>query len=262
MQSMRMLLLWAVGICLACTRPNSTYVPDGMVEVPAGTFVMGTAEPGPSSPAHEQKVDRFYLDQTEVTVGAYRACVATGACSRPMGGDPCNWTEDMEAGKDNLPVNCVTWHQAVDYCGWKRRRLPTEIEWEYAARGTRGSKYPWGDDEPDTDKHSETKLCWKTMPHRTCPVGSYSATLLGKPEMGGLYDMAGNVYEWTASIFCPYPLDPKDPTCGMDSDKSPRVERGGSYGDGDPVFVRPVRRNYDVPTSRPDPVGFRCAATP
>jgi formylglycine-generating enzyme required for sulfatase activity len=121
-----------------------------MVTVPAGALWMGCAATDSLCAARERPprmvhLDAFHIDKAEVTVKAYRACVSAGACTPPTSRARCNW--DQPSRRDH-PINCVTWHQADAYCQWASKRLPTEAQWEKAARGTDGRIYPWGDDPP------------------------------------------------------------------------------------------------------------------
>lgn len=162
------------------------------------------------------------------------------------------------------PQNCVTWEQADAYCRWAGKRLPSEEEWEYAARGTDGRAYPWGADAP-TSAHLDacgqecaTNASLLGMPwvalhdgrdgwDTTAPTRSFEA---GKSPFG-VYDLAGNVSEWTASPYCPYP----GANCGGET----RTVRGSSWADGDPHRIRAVARQKASPRARSTEIGFRCA---
>jgi formylglycine-generating enzyme required for sulfatase activity len=238
--------------------PDAGTCPEGMVPIPEGTFSMGDA-----GAQHKVKLSAFCMDKTEVTVAAYRQCVneKRGAtqCTAPDTTTWCNWnTKDH----DQHPVNCVDWNQADTYCRWFERRLPTEAEWEYAARGAQGRKYPWGDTPPSN------QLCWdgegrnlgKGKRYVTCAVGSYPA---GATPLG-LVDMAGNVWEWVADWDGPYPPDtnppPEDPK-GPDKStpENRRVVRGGGWRGNDASWVRAAFRNWFDVSLRFNSVGFRCA---
>ena len=202
-----------------------------MVSIPAGTFMMGSvgdlAEAFPQEhPQHGVSVAAFHMDRTEVTVRAYEGRGAAGDCNAG------------HSGRANDPINCVDWEQATAYCAWVGKRLPTEEEWEYAARGTDGRTYPWGNDEP------RAQVCFER--DNTCAVGRFPA---GDSPFG-LHDMAGNVVEWTSSLW------------SEDYDKERtgpgRVIRGGGYCH-DAVEVRAAFRANDPPRDRDSYVGFRCA---
>ena len=184
----------------------------------------GARAPDPSS---------FELDVTEVTVDAYRSCVDAGTCGAPAPGENCNWGL---ADRGNHPVNCVDWHQAAAYCRWTHKRLPTEEEWEVAARGVEGREFPWGNEPPNR------QLCWApTSGGHTCPVGSFPAG--NNPE--GVKDLAGNVWEWTSSTYAP--------------SNSSRVTRGASWDNGHASYVlASYRGRYPVEYHDAN-LGFRCA---
>ena len=167
---------------------------------PAGTFWMGSLDGDGDSDEHPQRrvtLAAFCMQKTEVTVTAYVACVSADACSVASSHPLCN---AASADRGDHPINCVDWNQATAYCKWSGGRLPTEEEWEYAARGTDGRVYPWGNDAPGS------QLCWMrwmgsdAASPGTCSVGSF---LRGDSPFG-LHDMAGNVWEWTSSPYCPY----------------------------------------------------------
>lgn len=238
---------------------------DNMAQVKAGEFQMGDANGGQDYMPHTQTLAAFWLDQTEVTVADYAKCVAVGACTPADGPENSSqYCNAGVAGKEQHPINCLDFYQASAYCAWQCKRLPTEVEWEYAARGTPASIYPWGNEPPNTMSKPQTDLCWK-MSNGTCPVKNYpkSSTLLGAVAGGGLYDMAGNVSEWTTSYHnCKYPLDQKKPadllTCGIITDKSSRVVRSAAWNCPIPSCVRGAYRYGDGPSYRFHDVGFRC----
>lgn len=240
-----------------------------MVKIPGGTLLV---ESGGAS--HEVVVDAFEIDQTEVTVSAYRVCVQAGACEARRKVDwvgltaekkdlyslPCNWGKP---GRDMHPMNCVDWHDATKFCAWAGKRLPTEHEWELAAHGTTGRKYPWGDDTPGRalanacgqESVKWAKANWKKdwVPMfedddgwpTTSPVGSYPK---GASPFG-LLDMAGNVWEWTSSYYEPDAADRE----------AYRVHRGGSWNNEDPEHLCSAFRNRLDPSFRNCNLGFRCA---
>jgi formylglycine-generating enzyme required for sulfatase activity len=213
--------------------------PAGMVRLPGGTFLMGSKDGrSDEKPVHSVTVAAFEMDRTEVTVAAYQACVRAGRCSPADTGGGCN---AGVAAKGNHPINCVDFDQAEAFCRWAGKRLPTEEEWEYAAQGTDGRKYPWGNAEPDA------QLCWRlTSGAGTCPVGTYPA---GNSPFG-LSDMLGNVWEWTASNY--------SDTYEADRDRAHRVLRGGSWGD-DSYVLRATSRFRGTPSYRFIHFGLRCA---
>lgn len=222
-------------------------VPSEMVLVNGGSHVMGSDDGAADErPAHRVTLKSFLLDKTPVTVAAYRRCLG---CTTPGTGKLCNWTSAAGAREDH-PVNCTSWHQATAYCASLGKRLPTEEEWEYAARGEMDSTYAWGSEAPISPRKGKSQLCWD-LADGTCPVGAFSATLVGQPAQPGASDLAGNVWEWMATIYCSYGAPPK---CSEF-----HVLRGGAWNRTDPFDVRAARRNATVSDGQPTDVGFRCA---
>ena len=212
-----------------------------LVTIPAGSFLYGcNGEAGRECPSSEVTGQRtelgaFQIDRTEVRVSEYRHCVDEGACAVPAVASGCNWNAP---GRGEHPVNCVDWDQAKAYCEWIGKRLPTEQEWEKAARGTDGRTYPWGDDGPSCDVAvmSGAPSCGGG----TAPVASRDR---GRSPYG-LFDMAGNVFEWTGSLYA--------------SGGEARVLRGGSWKN-DAIAIRSSHREGALPNLRDASVGFRCA---
>jgi len=231
---------WTVGRgCVPNVVATNGSCPSGMASIPRGTFQMGSNNgEADEKPVHAVTVGAFCMDVTEVTVDAYAACVRSGACNTSsLTGVHCNWGE---SGKGNHPINCVDWNQATAYCRWARKRLPTEEEWEHAARGADGRRYPWGNEAP------ANQLCWNRS-DGTCQVGGYTS---GDSPFG-LHDMAGNVWEWTSSGY--------SEDYGRNRVNAARVHRGGSWFNINTSYVRAaVRDRYD-PSFRSDALGFRCA---
>ncbi|MFO0756439.1 MAG: SUMF1/EgtB/PvdO family nonheme iron enzyme [Byssovorax sp.] len=251
--------------------------PAGMAEIPAASFQMGSTLGGTEQPLHEVSVAAFCMDGTEVTVAAYAACAQKGACTAAASdvGGPGTTPWDKQHGAEHCnankpdrqkhPINCVEYAQAEAYCKAMGGRLPTEEEWEYAARGTDGRPYPWGDVPPAAFLlnacGTECVELWERAGKSrgplyeeddgwegTAPVGSYPA---GASPFG-LLDMAGNLWEWTASP--PTPQDPKPP-----SGAEARILRGGSWTINSPNGVRAAARGFHELPSRNAGIGFRCA---
>ena len=244
------------------TRP-----PDGtvMVYVPSGEFQMGS-ENGDSfeQPVHTVALDGFWIDQTEVTNDQYRDCVEAGECDAPL---TCDWGGPTYANgsKADHPVVCVDWPDAEAYCEWAGGRLPTEAEWEYAARGPDANIYPWGadfncargnfDDETEIDDYVVPGGAGCDGYNETAPVGSFPQ---GTSWCGAL-DMAGNVWEWAwdwydEEYYATSPLrDPQGPSSG-----TIRIVRGGSWDVG-PNFPRGALRVGGSPDDSGNDLGFRCA---
>jgi len=218
--------------------------------VASGSFWMGCNEAvdtlceSNESPYHEVTLSGYYMDRTEVTQGEYKKCVDAGECDTPS----CDWDP---TGTPNRPVVCVTWSQAGEYCVWAGKRLPTEAEWEKAARGTDGRKYPWG---------NETATCDYAVMYG-CPGDAMD--VCSKSPSGdspyGLCDMAGNVWEWVSDwydsgYYANSPAsNPTGPVSGSD-----RVVRGGSFVNLGGVFLRASDRFAVYPSAGHDYLGFRC----
>ncbi len=206
---------------------------------------------------HTVTLDDLYIDQYEVTNARYAECVDAGMCDSPGGSD---YAISLYA---DHPVVYVSWHDATAYCEWRGARLPTEAEWEKAARGgLEGMNYPWGDEFDGQQANFCDSNCgydWKETDFddgytQNAPTGSYA------PNGFGLYDMAGNVWEWVSSQYRGYPYDATDGREELESDSS-RVLRGGSwYHVGN--YLR-VADRFDVdPSFRYHFIGFRCARSP
>ncbi len=241
---------------------------DGMVMmyVPAGTFTMGWDEGKPNEqPEHKVYLDAFWIDQTEVTVGEYHKCVDAGVCSHPQQAVHVqrDSSETRRSYYDNenyynYPAIFVNPIQAGIYCEWAGRRLPTEAEWEKAARGTDGRLYPWGNEEPNSGL-----VNYNSDVGDTTEVGSYP---LGASPYGAL-DMAGNVWEWVSDWYNAdyYSDSPKKNPTGPETGEF-YIERGGSFKMSEHP-VRSTYRHYYIPPLVGDPRvshsydGFRCAAS-
>jgi len=221
-----------------------------MVEVPGGPFIMGSDQLDPKqSPAHQVELPTFYIDQFEVTNNAFSKFVAaTGYVTEgEKSGAKKTWLNFYDPSRENNPVVKVSYTDAQAFCQWIGKRLPTEEEWEKAARGTDEREYPWGD-LWDTTK-ANVKL---TGLRGTAAVGSFS----GGASPYGAEDMAGNVVEWTSSPFVAYPgstyLDPQ-------YTEEARITRGGGWFD-DQNGVRTTARNAAFPVTANDDLGFRCVS--
>jgi formylglycine-generating enzyme required for sulfatase activity len=220
----------------------ATEPPRGMVIIAAGSFDMGSRTSPDESPVHRVRVGAFEMDVTEVTAQDFSACVAAGACDAIWQAPACN---AGRAERATHPINCVSWFQADAFCRWRNKRLPSEEEWEYAARGAQASKYPWGDAGPDG------RVCWRRGMDQlgTCRVRSYPNGV----SPFGVFDMAGNVWEWTASGSSKNYSRPRG--------NAERVMRGGGWGDVDPDYISATSRGHAAPDNRSYTHGFRCART-
>lgn len=275
------LLTYLIASTLAFTASALASDDVPMVDVPGGAVTIGSAKGLPDeTPVFEAQVTTFHLDRSPVTVARFRAFVESTdhvTDAERLGGavmtfgtgqwrivEGATWRTPYGPGagdaQDDHPVTQVSWRDADAYCAWTGKRLPTEVEWEHAARAGHGGKpvYAFGDrllHEGDYLANVWTGIFpvlntaadgYKT----TSPVGAYGTTPLG------LTDMAGNVWEWTASWYRPYPLGDDDTAA------TERVQRGGSYL-CDPNFCHGFRvsaRGHATPDSSHMHVGFRCAA--
>lgn len=221
-----------IWIVLALSVGQTSAQSESMVLVPAGEFQMGSKAAEDETP-HTVQLSAFAIDRFEVTQEQFE---------KVMGNNPSDFQ-----GK-NLPVEQVTWYEARDYCKAVGKRLPTEAEWEKAARAGTDTRYFWGD-EIDGDY----AWYWGNSQRTSHPVGSR------KPNAFGLHDMSGNVWEWVADYYEDdyYTTSPGENPGGPFTSKY-RVIRGGSWRDlAD--FLRTTRRNYDLPSGRFNHIGFRCA---
>ena len=234
---------------LAFVKPSKC--PGGMLLVPGGTF--NQAESTLGGP---KTIAPFCMDATEVTVAAFATCSASGGCTPAWNTcvyPPWSATQVAEcatmcnAGKAdrlNHPINCVDYAQASAYCAAVGKRLPEQDEWEWAARGgSKGTLYPWGDAEPDT------QVCWSGGPtgarHTTCAVGSFPTG--DNPQ--GIHDLAGDLQEWTKTR---WPLGTEEL----------RITKGGTWAATYSTPLRVDNLNADPPRNRHNALGFRCVKDP
>jgi formylglycine-generating enzyme required for sulfatase activity len=233
-----------------------------MAQIPAGCFDMGDSSDGCSfddrCPVHNVCISAFEMDVHEVTNAQYAECVAAGGCTEPS--SAISFTRTSYYGNPayaDFPVIYVDWYQANAYCTWAGKRLPTEAEWEYAARGgLSGNRYPWGDAISGTDaNYSDSGDPWD---NDTSPVEYYA------PNGYGLYDVAGNVWEWTNDWYSSSYYhscvtngivnDPTGPATG-----TYRVLRGGSWRHNTPTYLQVAARYADEPDGGYDGLGLRCS---
>ena len=223
----------------------------GMIEIPAGTFVMGSATGAvDEGPEHTVQLGTYWIDKYEVSTVQYQACVNAGTCGPTGTTAGCN---SVANERSDHPINCINWAQADTYCLWAQKRLPTEAEWERAAKGDVRRPFPWGHEAPSRDL-----LNFNNNVGSTTRVGSYP---LGISPFG-LHDISGKVQEWTGDFYAAnYYTDsptsnPQGPTEGV-----LRVVRGASWKLGIPqeVLTTTVRFAF-IPSTRDPSLGFRCAA--
>lgn len=223
-----------------------------MVRIAETRFTMGTNDARARPAERPERVvtaGPFWIDRTEVTVGAYRACVSRGACARPAKtSTACTY----DLGDPELPVSCVGWSAALAFCVAHGKRLPREAEWELAARGTSPAAYPWGGGYTGCGhaitlvKEGTQKSCGKTGPLR---VGSRPA---GASPFG-LLDMSGNLEEWTLDWFGDLANGERTPAAGAS-----HVLRGGGWLSA-PSEARVTSRSWGSVVEAGPNVGFRCA---
>lgn len=216
-----------------------------MALVPVGCFMMGSNDGSEDEkPVHQQCFNQpFWIDRTEVTRAQYQQCVDAGQCESPP-------ASEYSTAPDQ-PINRVTWLQARTYCEWRSARLPTEREWEYAARGPDNLIYPWG------NEFAADNVVYNT---------SGSSFVGSKPDgvsWVGAQDMSGNLWEWVSTIYdqdrFKYPYNPDDGREEIsDSIDILRVTRGGSWESSD-EFLPASNRSLSGPTTRTNYYGFRCA---
>jgi formylglycine-generating enzyme required for sulfatase activity len=222
------------------TEPTRPIPPAGMTYVPGGSFLMGSDEGDTiSRPPHFETVGPFFMDTTEVTNAQYAEFIkATGQVP------PRSWREGVyPEAEANFPVTGVTWYEAAEYAAWKGKRLPTEAEWEFAARGTDGRIYPWGDEwDASLANAGDTARGLR-------PVGQ------GGVSPFGIYDMAGNAWEWTASDARSYPGGKEFPWSRMRL----KIIRGGSWQSNERSATTYFRGFYGAAGEREyNGTSFRC----
>jgi formylglycine-generating enzyme required for sulfatase activity len=243
-----------IGLGSTITRPADGGV---MVYVPAGEFTMGSnLGTIREVPVHTVFLDAYWIDQVEVTNALYESCVQAGACQPPN--NLSSQTQPAYFGNSQFaeyPVVYVTWNDAQAYCTWAGARLPTEAEWEKAARGTDERTYPWGNDLPNCSLANTWLSNGSACVGDTNRVGSYPA---GAGPYGAL-DLAGNVLEWVADLYgeAYYASSPATNPAGPDTGEG-RGVRGGSWVTDDAV-ARSTHRISFAPDYRLNYLGFRCA---
>src|SRR5688572_14740512 len=254
-------LSWALLAMLSIGLPVCA---QEMVSIPGGAFIMGTDDgPADERPAHQVVLPPYSIDRFPVTNARYAEFLNATGTHNPRGerlfdfDDPDarihrageKWSADK--GYDNHPVVEASWAGARDYCAWRGKRLPTEAEWEKAARGTDARRYPWGGSMPDPKRAQ-----YAARYNETAPVDSFTAG--ASPY--GVQDLSGNAWEWVSSAYRPYPYDAKDgredPAAGP-----VRGTRGGGH-DSPAEEITTTQRGRNLsrnPASGHHNIGFRCA---
>jgi len=274
---------------VASTGAHALACPEGMVLIPHGEFFMGSDDDADNEkPAHHVDLSAYCIDIYEVTTARYLGCSDSGKCKRAFKTNEWPGITDHEhevfdplcsardpASLGEHPIVCVDWEMASTFCGsLPGGRLPTEAEWEFAARGPDGRKYPWGDEPPGPNflnacgsecvawgKEAKVPMTamykgddgWPT----TAQVGAFPR---GKSRFG-LFDVAGNVWEWVADWLGPYGKNAEHDPTGAATGKA-KILRGGAWNGGADSWVRPTTRFQNPPENRNYGIGFRCAATP
>lgn len=233
-----------------------------MIVIPEGEFVMGSNDGGSNErPEHKVWLPAYAIDQYEVTIGLYNKFLDAAKHSPPP-----TWDDEAVTSAGNRPVVGLSWHDAEAYCKWAGKRLPTEAEWEKAARGTDGRRYPWGHMQPFVDIANYNRGVWVsdaiTLASVTSGLEGMSVrhgTKEGGKSPYGLFHMAGNASEWVADWYDReyYPKSPdRNPKGPAEGDK--RVIRGGSWADV-PSGIRTTARISAEPDFQDRTVGVRCA---
>ena len=256
------------------TAPSELMDRAAMVKIPGGAFDSGAQEAEPDEyPPHKVTVHDFYIDKTEIAAGDYARCVQARVCRAPAPDDDDDGDKDKS---DRVPVVGVSWFDAVKYCEWVDKRLPTEAEWEFAARAPKLGKFPW---EGRFDPNRANTAGASDGYERLAPVGSFPTGASGY----GLLDMSGNAAEWVNDWYLAVEYNElcglgqakigpdgkalpqgdckttKDPT-GPQTPTGTKVVRGGSWTSNGDYLVRATSRTSLDPNISNDSVGFRCAA--
>ncbi len=237
-----------------------------MVLIPEGEFIMGASERHgrigievgvDAMPEQRIYLKSFYIDKYEVTVAQYGRFIIDTGHTEPSLWGPI-YAKDYPPVRDNDPISNVSWYDADSYCRWAGKRLPTEEEWEKAARGTDGRRFPWGNEWEKEIANTEEYVRAHQKPgehkytYTVAKVGSFK----GDVSPYGIYDMGGNVMEWTSSWYKPYPgSELKRPTFG----ETLKVARGGAWMVPAVIFSFAFNRYFNPPDKGGPHFGIRCA---
>jgi formylglycine-generating enzyme required for sulfatase activity len=231
------------------TNPNDEVE---LIYIAAGKFTMGHKGSYDTLPEHPMNLPAFFIDQYEVTNKRYKRFIDATNYKVPWSQDPAvaayiwDWQKRMyPQGKGDDPVVLVNWEDAKTFCAWAGKSLPTEAQWEKAARGTNGKFYPWGNTwEEKKANTSESGL------KQTAPVGSFK----DDASEYGVNDLAGNISEWVEDWFAPYP---ENPMTNYEERNKYKILRGGSWDYGHSI-ANGYHRQYALPQSQMTAIGFRC----
>jgi formylglycine-generating enzyme required for sulfatase activity len=233
-----------------------------VVLIPAGEFIMGYDKGGYDTlPVRKITLPAFYIDKYEVTNKRYKRFIDATGYKVPWSHDPdaasekpylWNWQKRMYPdGKGDDPVVLVSWEDAKTFCAWAGKRIPTEAEWEKAARGPNGNLYPWGNEWANGKANTS-----ESGRKQTAPIGAFKEDVIkwGKDAKDEVYDLAGNVSEWVEDYFGPYP---GNPLTRYEERNKYRVLRGGSWNYSHSI-ANGYHRQYALPHSQMPSFGFRC----
>ncbi len=272
----------------AATPPPPATCPEEMIKIPGGKFFMGSDDKDAlefEKPSHNVTLSPYCMDRYEVTTQDFKACSDNGECKRGSLSNDWKGITDKEhktydplcnlrdpEGRAKHPINCVDWEMADIYCKAHKKRLPSEAEWEFAARGPDGRRYPWGDDPPNgkiLNACGKECISWGKRNGvsdllamysdddgwpNTAPVGSFPKGA----SRYGVEDVDGNVWEWVTDWYAPYTSEPLFDPPGPPEGEA-RVIRGGAWNGGYASWVRPTFRFRAPPTQLSHGIGFRCS---
>lgn len=269
-----LLLITATSLSLTANAPTATPTPsptpepltgtsrispmDGMTQfyIPSGEFIMGASSDQSTAEAQEKPQHRvilsgFWMDETEVTRGMYKQCISSGNCP-DISNELASTSGFFDSKNDDHPMVMLTWEQSKNYCEKNGRRLPSEAEWEKAARGTNGRTYPWGETPIDGNLALYGKAVNGTRPVESFPAGM---------SPYGLLNMIGNAAEWVYDTYSVdyYATSPFENPLGPDT-ADQKVIRGSSWKD-DISLVRISRRSFASQNFKDDDLGFRCVSS-
>ncbi len=237
-----------------CSETSSEY----MVSFKSSEFDMGCSDEScnlPIEKSHKVKLSEFSIDKYEVSTKDYKKCVDAKVCKEPISNVVNNYCNYGDSSRDEHPINCIKWSDANDYCLWLHKRLPTEAEWEFAAKGKDNRIYPWGGEKPNC------KYLMMFNGKAGCGIDRTAKGGLKKDGQtpDGIYDMSGNVWEWTSDWYDKdyYSKSPIEDPKGADKGIF-KVARGGGFLFNDIKYYRTTYRGYAHPEKSSPAIGFRC----